>query len=167
MPTFTHTQKLYCFTKHTDKRVRVRVCSCRFGLREIIIIFSMKCYFLNTLHKFLRYKSLVSSELCQISKYNRKLYEFYRSPDIMTSIMTARLRWAGHAQKMNEEDVLKRITKCTPERKRGRGRHRLCLLYTSGFYYLVLVSAVIWLSHRIPFTVDIAISPKLIQEYRR
>ena len=43
----------------------------------------------------------------------------------MTSIRIARLRWAGHVQRMNEEDVLKRIMKCTPEGKRGRGRPRL------------------------------------------
>ena len=48
-----------------------------------------------------------------------------RSPDIVTSIRIARLRWAGHVQIMNEEDVLKRIMKCTPEGKRGHGRPRL------------------------------------------
>ena len=41
------------------------------------------------------------------------------------SIRIPTLRWAGHVQRMNEKNVLKRIMKCTPEGKRGLGRPRL------------------------------------------
>ena len=58
-------------------------------------------------------------------KVRQRLYELYRSLDIVTSFMIARLRCAGHVQGMNEEDVLKRIIKFTPERNTGRGRSKL------------------------------------------
>ena len=52
-------------------------------------------------------------------------YELHKSPDIVTSNRIARLIWAGHVQRMNEKDVLKRIMKCTPEGRTGRGIPRL------------------------------------------
>ena len=59
------------------------------------------------------------------NKVNRELYELHTLPEIVTSFRIARLRWAGHVHRMNEEDVHKRIMKCTPEGKKGRGRPTL------------------------------------------
>ena len=47
------------------------------------------------------------------NNYSRELYELHR---YVTSSRIARLR---HVQAMNEEDVLKRIMKCTPEGKKA------------------------------------------------
>ena len=49
----------------------------------------------------------------------------YRSPDFVTSINIARVRWAIHVQRMNDEDVFKRIMKYTPKGKIRRGGPRL------------------------------------------
>ena len=58
-------------------------------------------------------------------RYKADIYELKRSSHNVASITTVRLKWAGHLQTMNEDMVLKRIMKYTPEGKKVRGRPRL------------------------------------------
>ena len=51
-------------------------------------------------------------------RYNRELYKMYGSPNIITEIKIARLRWAGHIQRMNDSENVKRIMGSKPELKR-------------------------------------------------
>ena len=38
-------------------------------------------------------------------RYNKELYELYKSSDI-TDIKIARLRWAGHVQRMKNDEIV-------------------------------------------------------------
>jgi hypothetical protein len=58
-------------------------------------------------------------------RYNKELYQLYRSTDVITSIIIARLRWTGHVERMSGEDILKRIMDCKPEGRRRIGRPKL------------------------------------------
>jgi hypothetical protein len=58
-------------------------------------------------------------------RYNQELYQLYRSPDITATIKTSRLRRAGHVQRMNADEILKRIMDCKPEGRRNVGRSKL------------------------------------------
>ena len=42
--------------------------------------------------------------------------------DIITDIKIARLRWAGHVQRMRNDEIVKRIIEGKPEGRRGFGR---------------------------------------------
>ena len=61
---------------------------------------------------------------CRI-RYNKELYQLYRSPGIITPIRISRLRWAGHAQRMSDENILKEIMDCKPEGRSRIGRPKL------------------------------------------
>jgi hypothetical protein len=52
------------------------------------------------------------------------LYDLFKEPKLSTTIRIARLRWAGHVRRMDEEALLRRIMYVTPigQRKTGRGR---------------------------------------------
>ena len=47
-------------------------------------------------------------------RYNKELYELYKSSDI-TDIKIARLRWAGHVQRMKNDEMVKRIMEGKPK----------------------------------------------------
>ena len=53
---------------------------------------------------------------------NIELYELHKSSDIITDIKIARLRWAGHVQRMKNDEIVKRIMEGKPEGRRGVGR---------------------------------------------
>jgi hypothetical protein len=38
-------------------------------------------------------------------RYNQELYQLYRPPDIVSTIKSGKLRWAGHTQRMSSNDV--------------------------------------------------------------
>jgi hypothetical protein len=66
---------------------------------------------------------VIAFEICR-GKYvncNKEPYQLYRSPDIITSIRISRLRWAGHVERMSDENILERIMDCA-QGKRGRMR---------------------------------------------
>ena len=46
----------------------------------------------------------------------------YKSSDIITDIKIARLRWAGHVQRMKNDEMVKRIMEGKPEGRRGVGK---------------------------------------------
>ena len=50
-----------------------------------------------------------------VKHVNIKLYELYKSSDIITDIKIARLRWAGHVQRMKNDEMVKRIMEGKPE----------------------------------------------------
>jgi hypothetical protein len=58
-------------------------------------------------------------------RYNKELYQLNRLPDITTSIKISRLRWAGHVERMSDEDIHKAIMDCNPEGKRRTERPKL------------------------------------------
>jgi hypothetical protein len=58
-------------------------------------------------------------------RYNQKLYQLYRSPDIIRAIKVARLRWAGHIQRMDRSEMSKRTMDCKLEGRRAVGRPKL------------------------------------------
>jgi hypothetical protein len=58
-------------------------------------------------------------------RYNQELYQLYRTPDIIREIRVARLRWAGHVQRMDRSEMPKSIKDCKPEGRRAMGRPKL------------------------------------------
>jgi hypothetical protein len=54
---------------------------------------------------------------CRI-RYNKELHQLYKSPDIIISIKISRLRWAGHVERTNDEDILKGTMDCKSKRRR-------------------------------------------------
>ena len=63
------------------------------------------------------YGTIKETGKCRI-RYNKELYQLYRSSDVMTSIKISRLRWAEHVDRMTNYDILKRIMDCKPEGRR-------------------------------------------------
>ena len=57
-------------------------------------------------------------------RYNKELYELYKSSDIITDIKIARLRWAGHVARMEEGRSAFKILTSKPTGKRPLGRSR-------------------------------------------
>ena len=55
-------------------------------------------------------------------KYNKELYDLYKAPDIITDIKISRLKWAGHIQRMNDSEMVKRISEYKPDGRRRVGR---------------------------------------------
>jgi hypothetical protein len=55
-------------------------------------------------------------------RYNQELYQLYRSSDILSTIKSGRLRWAGHIKRMSSSDMPRRILESKPEGRRSFGR---------------------------------------------
>ena len=49
----------------------------------------------------------------------------YRSPNITKSIKISQLRWAGHVERLDKEEIIKRIMECRLEGGRRVGRPKL------------------------------------------
>jgi hypothetical protein len=60
---------------------------------------------------------------CRVKK--EELYQLYRSPDIVSTIKSGRLRLSRHIQRMSSNDTLRRITESKPEGRRSVGRPKL------------------------------------------
>jgi hypothetical protein len=58
------------------------------------------------------------------SKYNNELYTLFKEPKLTTAIRLARLRWAGHVQRMGDDQMPKRLLYTEPGGKRQVGRPR-------------------------------------------
>jgi hypothetical protein len=58
-------------------------------------------------------------------RHNQELYQLYRSFDIVSTIKSGRLRWAGHIQRMSSNDMPQRIMESKPEGRRSVGRSKL------------------------------------------
>ena len=59
------------------------------------------------------------------NKINEELHSLYRSPNIVRVIKSRRLRWAGHATRMEEDSAFKILTgKPTGKRLLWRPRRR-------------------------------------------
>jgi hypothetical protein len=43
-------------------------------------------------------------------RYNEELYQIYAEPEIVKWIRSARLRWAGHIERMRESDPARKTT---------------------------------------------------------
>jgi hypothetical protein len=43
------------------------------------------------------------------SRYNKELYDLFKEPKLSITIRNARLRWAGHVRRMDEEALPRRI----------------------------------------------------------
>jgi hypothetical protein len=43
------------------------------------------------------------------SRYNSDLYTFYKEPKLTTAVRVDRLRWAGHVQRMEDEQMPERL----------------------------------------------------------
>jgi hypothetical protein len=60
------------------------------------------------------------------SRYNQELYNLFKKPKLSITIRIARLRWAGHVRRMDEEALPRRIMYVTPigQWKTGRPKAR-------------------------------------------
>jgi hypothetical protein len=56
---------------------------------------------------------------------NGEIQQLYQKPDIVVEIKRARMRWAGHVQRMPEERVVKKSFTGQPGGSRRKGRPRL------------------------------------------
>jgi len=59
------------------------------------------------------------------SRYNEELYHLYDETDLVTTVRIARLRWAGHIVRMQDNLPCKKITLDKPEGRRQVGRPNL------------------------------------------
>ncbi|PSN51107.1 hypothetical protein C0J52_07979 [Blattella germanica] len=57
--------------------------------------------------------------------HNTELRDLYGKPDIIRTIESHRLRWAGHVARMGDERGVRRILEGKPEGKRPVGRPRM------------------------------------------
>ena len=58
-------------------------------------------------------------------RYNNELYSLFTDVDIVKYIKIARLRWACHIIRMEEDNPKKNLTLLKPEGSRGIGRPKL------------------------------------------
>jgi hypothetical protein len=58
------------------------------------------------------------------SRYNSELYALYKEPNPTTAMRVARLRWAGHVQRMEDEQMPKRLLYAKTSGRRNVGRPR-------------------------------------------
>jgi hypothetical protein len=58
--------------------------------------------------------------------YNKELYDLFKEPKLSITIRIARLRWAGHVRRMDEEAVPGRVMYVTPIGQRKTGRPKAC-----------------------------------------
>jgi hypothetical protein len=60
------------------------------------------------------------------SRYNKELNDLFKEPMLSITIRNARLRWAGHVRRMDEEALPRRIMYVTPigQWKIGRSKAR-------------------------------------------
>ena len=56
--------------------------------------------------------------------HNAELHQLYNSPDIINVIKSRRLKWAGHAARMDEDRTAYKILIFKPDGKRPLGRPR-------------------------------------------
>ena len=56
--------------------------------------------------------------------HNEELNDLYTSPNILRVIISRRMRWAGHVERMGEERGVYRVLVGKPEGKRSLGRPR-------------------------------------------
>jgi len=59
------------------------------------------------------------------SRYNEELYRLYDEADLVTTVKSTRLRWAGHVNRMQDNLPCKKITLDKPEGRRRAGRPNL------------------------------------------
>jgi len=57
--------------------------------------------------------------------HNTELKDLYGKPDIIRTIKSRRLRWAGHVARMGDERGVRKILEGKPEGKRPVGRSRM------------------------------------------
>jgi hypothetical protein len=58
------------------------------------------------------------------SRYNDELYTLFKEPKLTTAVRLARLHWAGHVQRMGDDQMPKRLLYTKPRGKRQVGRPR-------------------------------------------
>jgi hypothetical protein len=58
-------------------------------------------------------------------RYNEELYQLYTSSDIVSTIKSGRLRWAGHIKIMSSNDMPLSIMESKPEGRRSVGQPKL------------------------------------------
>jgi hypothetical protein len=58
------------------------------------------------------------------NRHNDELYTLFKEPKLTTAIRLARLRWAGHVQRMGDDQMPKRLLYTKPKGKRQVGRPR-------------------------------------------
>jgi hypothetical protein len=56
------------------------------------------------------------------SRYNKELYDLFKESKLSITIRIARLRWAGHVRRMDEEALPRRIMYVTPIGQQKTGR---------------------------------------------
>ena len=56
------------------------------------------------------------------SRYNEELYRVYDETDLVTTVRIARIRWAGHIVRMQDNLPCKKITLDKPEGRRRVGK---------------------------------------------
>jgi hypothetical protein len=59
------------------------------------------------------------------SRYNDELYKLFKEPKLTTTIRLARLYWAGHVQRMGDDQMPKRLLYTKPRGKRQVERPRI------------------------------------------
>jgi hypothetical protein len=64
-------------------------------------------------------------------RYNFELYRLYKEPDIVKIIKIGRLRWIGHAMRMDVDDSLQKtlLEKPVGQRRRGGPRTRFLIMW--------------------------------------
>jgi hypothetical protein len=58
------------------------------------------------------------------SRHNKELYDLFKESKLSITIRIARLRWAGHVRRMDEEALPRRIMYVTPIGQRETGRRK-------------------------------------------
>ena len=58
-------------------------------------------------------------------RQRKEMYQLCRLSDLMTLIRISRLRWAGHVERMSDEDILKGIMDRKAEGRRINRRSKL------------------------------------------
>jgi hypothetical protein len=56
---------------------------------------------------------------------NKELYSIYKEPMVTDTVRSARLRWAGHVDRMNDNEPPKKTITSNPGGQRGRGHPKL------------------------------------------
>jgi hypothetical protein len=57
-------------------------------------------------------------------RFNKELYDLFKEPSLSVLIRIARLRWAGHVARMDENCMPRRLLCVQPEKLRKVGRPR-------------------------------------------
>jgi hypothetical protein len=99
-----------------------------------VIMYRSECWTLSQLDQYMvdGFERKVLRKICGPvqdkgtwrSKYNDELYTLFKEPKLTTAIRLTRLRWAGHVQRMGDDQMPKRLLYAKPRGERQVERTR-------------------------------------------